>query len=90
MTILPACLRAIMRRASSVASEIGALEIGPDHSIPIRLGLLDRKFLDRDAGVVDQHGDRTERRLGRIQRGSDRRQIGDVHLHRDRASAAAP
>jgi hypothetical protein len=40
-----------------------------------------------DAGIVDEHADRAERRLRALDRLSDRGRIGHVHLHRDGATA---
>jgi hypothetical protein len=73
-----------MRRATSVAR---TLEIGADHGVPIGLGLLGRELLDRDAGIVDQHRDGTERRFRRIDGLRDGCGVGDVE--RDGGGAAA-
>jgi hypothetical protein len=51
--------------------------------------LIDRELLDGDAGIVDEHADRTECRLRAVDRLVDRGDIGDVQLHRDGASALA-
>ncbi len=50
-------------------------------AVEIGLGLVHRKLLYCDAGIVDQHADRPKRSLGAVDRPRDRGRIGNVHCH---------
>ncbi|MHC2641133.1 hypothetical protein ACVJGB_004001 [Bradyrhizobium liaoningense] len=69
--------------------EIGAFQIGTDHRVPVRLGLLGRELLDGDAGIVDQHGDGAERGFDGVDSPGDRGDVGDIERDRGRAAALA-
>jgi hypothetical protein len=82
-------LRAIIRRAISVARKYAPLRLALMTASPVRLGLIGRELLNRDAGAVDQDGERAERGLRGIECLADRSDIRDVHLHGGCAAALA-
>jgi hypothetical protein len=45
-----------------------------------------RKLFNRDAGIVDEHADRTKGCFRAVDRFCDRGQVSHVHLHRDGAA----
>src|SRR3546814_6000475 len=60
-----------------LADQEAALQVGVQYRVPVRLGHLQERLGDGDAGVVDQHVDRPQRVLGRIEGGADRGGVGD-------------
>src|SRR5258708_27211169 len=85
--MLPSCLRAIIRRAISVAAKYA----------PLRLALMTASqscsvwsiasFFNRNAGIVHEHADRAECCFRAVDRFPDRSNIRHVHLYRDGAAA---
>jgi hypothetical protein len=63
------------------------VEIGADDAAPLVFGHVDRAARRHHAGIVDQHGDGSERLLGRIEGAGHGAAVGDIGGNCDGAAA---
>ena len=80
----PAVAEARHVPADLLSHQPDALQVGVDHPVPVRLGLLQARLEGGDAGVVDQDRDRPQLGLRGRHAGRHAGTVGDVERHRNR------